>query len=79
MKSRLAGESAFSSADPYPVVKIGSGEADPRTKKVKRLDDREKNLKATLNPQFYRAYELDASFPDDWKLEIEIYDRGLVF
>ena len=67
---------ALSSADPYPVIKIGSGEIDLRTKKVKRLDDREKSLKATLNPQFYRAYELDASFPDDWKLQIEVYDRG---
>ena len=68
LKSRLAGDKALSSADPYPVLMIGNGENDLKTKKVKRLDDRDKNMSATLNPQFYRSYELDASFPDDWKL-----------
>jgi hypothetical protein len=29
-----------------------------------------------LNPKFYRAYEFDASFPEDWKIEIQIFDKG---
>lgn len=29
-----------------------------------------------LNPQYFRYYELDAVFPDDWKLEVAIHDKG---
>jgi len=29
-----------------------------------------------LNPQFFRSYEFNAVFPEDWKLEIQIYDKG---
>lgn len=29
-----------------------------------------------MNPKFYRSYELDASFPDDWRIELQIYDKG---
>jgi hypothetical protein len=29
-----------------------------------------------LNPKFYRSYEFDASFPEDWKLELQIFDKG---
>jgi hypothetical protein len=29
-----------------------------------------------LNPKFFRFYELDAFFPEDWKLEVAIYDKG---
>lgn len=29
-----------------------------------------------MNPKFYRSYELDASFPDDWQLELQIFDKG---
>jgi hypothetical protein len=28
-----------------------------------------------LNPKYYRSYEFDAQFPEDWRLEIEIYDK----
>jgi hypothetical protein len=30
-----------------------------------------------LNPKSFRTYELDANFPDDSKLEVAIYDKGL--
>ena len=74
--NRLAGDYALSSADPYPMVKIGNGENDSRTKKVKKYDDSTQSLDKTLNPQFYRSYELDATFPDDWELTIEIFDKN---
>ena len=66
MRDRLAGNQAISSADPYLVIKIGSGENDLRKKKKKKEGDRADAKKATLNPQFFRTFELDASFPDDW-------------
>jgi len=37
---------------------------------VKFIDDRDKNLSQNLNPKFYRSYEFDASFPEDWKIEL---------
>ena len=33
-------------------------------------------MEGTLNPQFFRIFDLDAQFPEDWKLEIAIYDKG---
>ena len=56
----------MSSADPYIVVKLGDGINDPTTKQVKYIDDSENKLSGTLNPEFYKHYELDACFPDDW-------------
>lgn len=31
-----------------------------------------------MNPKFFRIYELDAKFPEDWKLEISIWNRAMV-
>ena len=39
-KNWLAGNVALSSANPYPIIKIGSGENDPITKRVKIHGDR---------------------------------------
>ncbi len=45
---------------------------------MKCIDDRDKEISQDLNPKFYRSYEFDASFPEDWKLKIEIYDKGSI-
>ena len=37
---------------------------------------RDKFVSQDLNPKFYLSYELDATFPDDWRLEIIIKDRS---
>ena len=74
----LAGARALSSADPYPYITIGDGENDSKTKKIKRINDILNVKLATLNPKFYTTYELDAVFPDDNKLTIEIYDKSSV-
>ena len=29
----------------------------------------------TLNPEFYRYYELDASLPFDWKFQLSLHDH----
>ena len=42
------------------------------------INDRENGLDKTLNPQFFRSFELDVRFPNDWFLEIEIYDKSLI-
>lgn len=76
MKARLAGLEALCSADPFPVIIVGDGENDTIQQKLKYVNDRDKEISQDLNPRFYRSYELDASFPEDWKLEIQLYDKG---
>ena len=78
LKSKLAGMQALCSADPYPIIIIGEGDKGATDGKVKSTNDRETALDQTLNPQFFRAYEFDARFPEDWKMEIQIWDKGSI-
>ena len=43
---------------------------------MKFVTERDNELSQDLNPKFHRTYEFDANFPEDWKLEIQIYDKG---
>lgn len=76
MKSRLAGMTALCTANPYPVIKVGDAKPNPDSKLVKEYRDRNEAMDQNLNPKFFRIFELDAKFPDDWKLEISIWDKG---
>ena len=67
-KSRLAGMTALCSANPYPVITIGDGENNPETRTTKCINERDNSMDGELSPAFWRLYELDALFPDDWKL-----------
>lgn len=29
-----------------------------------------------MNPQFFRTYEFEVQFPEDWRLELQIYDKS---
>ena len=69
-KARLAGYQALCSADPYPVIKVGDGVNNTLKQKVKSINERDKNINQSLNPKFFRTYEFDATFPEDWKLEL---------
>ena len=69
---------ALSIASPYPVLKVGDGINDPVKKITKQCNDREETIVQELNPQFFRTYEMDAQFPDDWKLEISIMDKATI-
>lgn len=76
LKSKLAGLKALCSADPFPVISVGDGVNNQAEQKVKYINERDREVSQDLNPKFYRHYEFDANFPDDWKLEIKIYDKG---
>lgn len=45
---------------------------------MKKVSERDASIDGELNPQFWRVYELDANFPEDWRLEIAIHDKGIV-
>jgi len=72
IKSKLAGMNAMCTANPYPVFTIGDG---INSKFLKYYPDRENAIEDNLNPEFLKAYELDARLPEDWKFEISLYDK----
>jgi C2 domain len=68
---------ALSSANPYPIVRIGDGSSNDK-RFVKEINERDSYMENELNPRFLRTYELDAFFPEDWKLTVAVWDKGLV-
>lgn len=67
---------ALSSANPYPVITLGDGQGNEKNRTIKSINERDDAMMGNLNPQYFRYYELDAVFPDDWKLEVAIHDKG---
>jgi len=78
VKAKLAGYKALCSADPFPVLSVGDGKNDIQDQKSKSASDRDKEVNQDLNPKFHRSYEFDATFPEDWKLTVSIYDKGSI-
>ena len=78
LKSRLAGMTALSNANPYPVITVGEGKNDMDTGQKKKESERDNFVAGDLNPQFFKTWELDAQLPEDWKLEVAIWDRGMI-
>ena len=68
--------SAMCTANPFPVLTIGDGKNDDNRKLLKTQGTRKEAVMGTLNPEYLRYYELDAEFPEDWRLEIGIFDKG---
>ncbi|RWS06883.1 otoferlin-like isoform X3, partial [Dinothrombium tinctorium] len=54
-------------ADPYIVINLGS----------KRISDKENYISKQLNPIFGKCFELEATFPQDSLLSIQVYDWDL--
>lgn len=76
MKSRLAGMSAMCTANPFPVLKTGDGVNDDILRLNKSIYDIDATMEGNLNPEFLKIYELDAKLPEDWQLDVAIYDKG---
>lgn len=75
----LAGLEGKCSANAYPEILVGSGENNEETKEaVKLVSDSERSIPQDLNPKFFRMFELDASLPQDWKLEIRIWNKEFI-
>ncbi|KAL1517093.1 hypothetical protein ABEB36_000901 [Hypothenemus hampei] len=55
-------------ADPYVVLQLGS----------KRISDKENYISKQLNPVFGKCFEIEASFPQDSLLTVQIFDWDLV-
>ncbi|XP_062700276.1 otoferlin-like isoform X1 [Aedes albopictus] len=55
-------------ADPYVVLQLGS----------KRVSDKENYVSKQLNPVFGKCFEIEATFPQDSMLTVQIFDWDLV-
>ncbi|XP_018569831.1 otoferlin-like [Anoplophora glabripennis] len=55
-------------ADPYIVLQLGS----------KRISDKDNYISKQLNPVFGKCFEIEATFPQDSLLTVQIYDWDLV-
>lgn len=78
LKSRLAGATALSNANPYPILTVGDGKNDVDKRILKSQNERDDSMDGELNPRFFRHYEFDAIFPEDWRLEVAIWDKGII-
>lgn len=72
----LAGMNAFCEANPFAEIIVGEKDGK-KTDLIKYVNDSDKASKNTLSPEFFTMYELDAELPQDWKMTINIMDKGL--
>jgi len=80
VKSKLTGYDALCTANPYPVIQVGDGKNNILEQRVKSVNERDKEIANSLNPQFFRVWEFDMFLPEDWRLELQIMDKaGLAF
>ena len=74
----MAGYTALCTANPYPKLFVGSRDVEP-TNMVKSHDNRDLDvMEQNINPKYFKIFELDANFPEDWKLEVEIHNKGFM-
>jgi len=72
----LAGYAAYSKANSYIEIKLGDNYESSSEKETKYINDPSSLVENTLNPNFFKFYELEADLPQDWKLEICIKSKG---
>lgn len=73
----LAGMKAYNEANPFAEIIIGERDG-AKTDLIKYINDSDKASKNTLSPEFFTMYEMDAELPRDWKLTINIMDKGFM-
>ena len=78
----MAGMSALSKANSYIEIIVGEENtyiifnSRENTKNIKYINDRLNFVPNTLNPDFFKYFELDADLPQDWKLTINILSKN---
>lgn len=73
----LAGMTAYCDANPFPEIIVGEGNSKS-TDLIKSVYQADSAVKNSLSPEFFQMYELDAELPMDWKMTINIRNKGLV-
>jgi hypothetical protein len=67
---------AICSANPYPEIIVGLGSRGSDL--IKYASDQDHYIENNLSPNFFRMYELDAEIPKDWKLTLNIKNKGMM-
>jgi hypothetical protein len=75
MIDRAAGYSAFCKANAYLELMVGDKYDQVEGKQIKHVTDKGGVVPNSLNPSFYKYFELDADLPDDWKLTINVLSQ----
>jgi hypothetical protein len=68
----MAGYSAFCKANAFIELHLGDNYHNNEGKQVKYFNDVTNYVKNTLNPNFFKYFELDGDMPQDWKLNINV-------
>lgn len=72
----LAGYSAYCKANSFIELKLGDNANAGEERGVKYINDVSSLIENTLNPNFFKFYELEADLPQDRRLEIAIKSKG---
>ena len=72
----LAGFEGKCSANSYPEILVGKGENIGDI--IKCVNDSTRSIDHDLNPKYFRMFELDATLPEDWRLEIRIWNKEFI-
>jgi len=73
---KMAGMSALSKANSYLEIIVGEDITSSNTKQIKYINDRNNFIPNTLNPDFFKYFELEAELPQDWKLTINVMSKN---
>ena len=74
----MAGLYSNCSANTYPTLKVGDGSSNGFDLQ-KQIVDSQRVVEKSLDPGFFKAYELDGQFPMDWRLELGILEKRMFF
>ena len=73
----LSGMEGKCSTNSYPEILVGSGKSESNDV-IKSYADSNRAINQDLNPKYFRMYEMDPILPNDWNLEIRIWDKQLM-
>jgi hypothetical protein len=72
--NNVAGMSSLCSADTYPMIKVGEGNAGGEDV-TKIISDKINVVMQNLDPGYFKMFELDVTLPEDWRLEIKVMNQ----
>lgn len=75
MENFLSGFSSYCKANSYLEVILGHKYASADSKQVKYVDDHLNYIPNTLNPSFFKFYELEGELPQDWQLTVNVRSK----
>lgn len=76
VENAMSGYKAYCRANSYLELKLGHKYDSSDSKQLKYINDSINYIKDTLNPNFYKYFELEGDLPQDWKLTINVKSKN---